>query len=113
MTKQERTRVWSAILRAYHHEPDYRVSRPLLIMRGQWDVVVGAGLIRALAPGWAAREPNARCLTIPRAGHNANQDNPSFTNRAIRTFAQGAAATVGVDTEAPPAAASPFLSTAV
>ena len=97
MTKPERTHVWSALLRAYHHEPDYRVGCPMLIMQGQWDVVVGGGLIRALAPGWAAREPNARCATIPRAAHNANLDNPSFTNRAIRAFVQENAPAVTVD----------------
>ncbi len=93
MSKRERTQVWSALLHAYHHEPDYRIRCPLLIMLGQWDVVVGAGLIRALAPGWAAREPNARYLTIPRAAHNAMQDNPEFTNQAIREFVSTTATT--------------------
>lgn len=88
MSKTERTRVWSALLAGYHHEPNYRVRSPMLILSGQWDVLVGAGLIPALAPGWAAREPNATHATIPRAAHNANQDNPEFTNRAIRAFVQ-------------------------
>lgn len=86
LSKQERTQVWGALLGAYHHEPDYRIGCPVLIMHGQWDVVVGAGLIRALAPGWAAREPNGRSSVIPWAAHNANQDNPGFTNRAIQAF---------------------------
>jgi len=93
MTKKERTRVWSSLLNEYHHEPDYRIRCPTLIMHGQWDFVVGAGLIRMLAPGWAAREPNAHYTTIPRAAHNANQDNPDFTNRAIRDFVQREVAT--------------------
>ena len=88
LTKGERTHIWSALLRSYHHEPDYRIGCPLLIMHGQWDLVVGGGLIRAMAPGWAAREPNARYAAIPGAAHNANLDNPEFTNRAIRGFAR-------------------------
>ena len=86
MTKQERRQVWGALLRAYHHEPDYRIQCPVLIMPGQLDLVVGAGLIRTLAPGWAAREPNAQYEPIPWAGHNANQDNPTFVNRRVRSF---------------------------
>ena len=87
MSKRERGRVWAAILEAYHHEPHYRIGCPTLIMHGRWDTIVGAGLIRALAPGWAAREPNADYLVVPAAAHNAMQDNPAFVNRAIREFA--------------------------
>lgn len=97
MTKQERRQVWSALLRAYHHEPDYRIGCPVLIMPGQLDLVVGAGLIRALAPAWAAREPNASCAPVPWAGHNANQDNPAFVNEAIRTFMSTAPAADALD----------------
>lgn len=85
MSKQERAAVWQAVVSSHHHEPAYRVACPMLILVGQYDVVVGAGLIRALAPSWAARE-RARLLIVPGAGHNAHEDNPSFTRCAIRSL---------------------------
>lgn len=86
LTKAERRAVWASVLQGFHDEPAYRIGCPLLIMHGRWDLVVGGGLIRALAPAWAAREPHARYEIIPWAAHNAGQDNPRYASRAIATF---------------------------
>lgn len=37
-------------------------------------------------PLWAEREKHAVYQIILNAGHNANQDNPEFTNQAILAF---------------------------
>lgn len=39
-------------------------------------------------PLWAEQEPHAVYQVIPNAAHNANQDNPVFTNQAILAFLQ-------------------------
>lgn len=47
-----------------------------------------AGAIRRDMPLWAEQEPHAVYQVIPNAAHNANQDNPVFTNQAILAFLQ-------------------------
>ena len=42
--------------------------------------------ISKIAPDWAARDPESRYIVIPGAGHNANQDNPTFFNRLLLEF---------------------------
>ncbi len=56
---------------------------PFLLTHGGHD---GTGSIRKQAPTWAAYEPDVKYVVIPDAGHNANQDNPEFFNRALREF---------------------------
>lgn len=86
MHPSDRVRVWKGVLGGYHYEPSHRIGCPLLLLDGQLDYIVGFGLIKLLARSWAQREPNCRREVIPLAGHNANQDNPSFTNEALRRF---------------------------
>jgi pimeloyl-ACP methyl ester carboxylesterase len=39
-------------------------------------------------PLWAQQESHAVYQVIPDAAHNANQDNPGYTNQAIVAFLQ-------------------------
>jgi 3-oxoadipate enol-lactonase len=86
ISRGDRIRIWQGIIRSYHHEPGYRIRCPLLLLHGDHDYEVAFGLIRLLAPRWIERETGCRHALIPRAGHNANQDNPEFVNRALLEF---------------------------
>jgi 3-oxoadipate enol-lactonase len=66
-----------------HEEPGYRITQPLLLAHGAQDQT---GNIRAVAPKWAAREPDCHYTVIPNAGHAANLDNPVFFDRLLIDF---------------------------
>ncbi len=83
MTKQEFLTIWQAVTRVHRPLPDYRIEHPLLLTHGDQD---RTGNIRATAPAWAARDPRSTYVVIPRARHNANQDNPEFYNRMLLEF---------------------------
>lgn len=86
VSRCDRYRIWQGIVRGYHHEPGYRIRCPVLLLHGDRDYEVAFGLIRLLAPRWIEREIGCRHALIPRAGHNANQDNPAFVNRELVEF---------------------------
>jgi 3-oxoadipate enol-lactonase len=67
----------------FHEEPDYHISVPFLLTRGDQDALTE---VMEQAPLWAQREPTCRYVVIPDAGHNANQDNPTFFNQTLLTF---------------------------
>ncbi|HAX80209.1 MAG TPA: alpha/beta hydrolase [Cyanobacteria bacterium UBA11372] len=69
-----------------HHEPDYRINKPLLLMVGDKDAT---GNIRRIMPLWAEREPNCRFIVIPNAKHAANLDNPDFFHQTLMDFLIG------------------------
>lgn len=77
--------IWKAVTLAIDDKglPGFRVAVPLLLLHGDQD---RTGTIRRDMPAWAASDPHADYQVIPSAGHNANQDNPAFTNRVIRAF---------------------------
>lgn len=83
LSQAEFYRIWVGISRCLHEDPDYRFSKPLLITHGAHD---RTGTVRKHAPAWAAREPLARYVVIPNAGHMANQDNPNFFNEILLDF---------------------------
>lgn len=76
-------KIWGAVSSGLHHEPGYRFGKPLLLTHGEHD---GLGNIKKDASGWHAREPQSEYVVVPKAGHNANQDNPEFFNEALRAF---------------------------
>ncbi len=82
LTKDEFIDIWTGVAKSMHYEPDYRITQPMLIIRGEHDKL---GNIAKDAPKWAARD-NARLEIIPDAGHVSNQDNPTFFNRILREF---------------------------
>lgn len=83
LSKKEFSLVWGALARGMRQDPDFRIHRPLLLTHGSDDRV---GIVAAAATEWADREPDCRYVVIPRAGHNANQDNPEYFNRALLEF---------------------------
>jgi pimeloyl-ACP methyl ester carboxylesterase len=85
ITRRDRKRFWTAIMRGYHHEPGYRIDKPFLLTHGDRDNLA-FGTIRLLSPAWAHRESQCRYVVIPHAGHNAHQDNPGFFNPLLREF---------------------------
>ncbi len=65
-------------------EPDYRIPRPFVIIRGAES---RAGSIAKQAPAWAAREPLCRNdVVIPDAGHCVNLDAPAAFGEALERF---------------------------
>jgi pimeloyl-ACP methyl ester carboxylesterase len=83
VSRKEFLAIWDAVAHTLHEEPGYRIERPLLITHGETDRL---GNISKIAPEWAARDPNSRYVIIPDAGHNANQDNPTFFDRLLLEF---------------------------
>jgi pimeloyl-ACP methyl ester carboxylesterase len=71
-----------AVLRGYHHEPAYTISKPLLLAHGDHDLKP----IQNEMALWSEREPRCRYVVIPEAGHNANQDNPAAFGEALTAF---------------------------
>jgi 3-oxoadipate enol-lactonase len=68
---------------ALHPDPDYRIPKPFLLVRGEYD---NAGAIKKQGAAWAAREPNCKSVIIPKAGHNSHQDNPAEFNRVMLDY---------------------------
>ncbi|PRX49117.1 pimeloyl-ACP methyl ester carboxylesterase [Prauserella shujinwangii] len=83
LSKAEFVTVWRAVAGALHPEPGYRIEQPLLLCHGDQD---RAGNVARVAPRWAARDPRCRYEVVPRAGHNANQDNPGWFNETLLDF---------------------------
>ncbi len=78
-------RIWKAVTLAIDDKglPGHSIDVPLLLLHGDQDKV---GTIRRDMPIWAKMENQVTYQVIPDAGHNANQDNPQFTNRAVLEF---------------------------
>jgi len=85
--KEDFLTIWRAVTLAIDHvgRPGFTFDVPLLLLHGDHD---RTGTIRRDMPIWAKSEPMAVYQVIPHAGHNANQDNPTFTNQAILGFLQ-------------------------
>lgn len=77
--------IWKAVTVAIDDKgmPGMTHDVPLLLIHGDRDKT---GTIRRDMPVWAEQEPKASYQVIPGAAHNANQDNPEFTNALITTF---------------------------
>jgi 3-oxoadipate enol-lactonase len=68
---------------ALHPDEGYRLPVPTLLMHGDGDQL---GDIVAGTRDWAKREPRAEYVSIPRARHASNQDNPQVFNAALISF---------------------------
>jgi len=75
--------IWNALPLCLHYEPDYRIECPLMLAHGEHDSL---GNFKKVMPKWAWRDPQARYVVIPHAGHTANQDNPKFFNQLLQDF---------------------------
>jgi pimeloyl-ACP methyl ester carboxylesterase len=85
LTKREFLSIWAAAMNCLHAEPNYRIIQPQLITHGQNDRV-GFGVIKQQARAWTARDPNAHYVVVPKAGHNAHQENPAYFNKVLLEF---------------------------
>ncbi|MBN2376768.1 MAG: alpha/beta hydrolase [Sedimentisphaerales bacterium] len=86
--KADFLKIWEAITSCDHYEENYRIRQPFLLTHGRYDILVGLGLIKVLAPRWADYEPDCRYEVIPKAGHNAMNDNPDYFNQLLLDFLQ-------------------------
>jgi 3-oxoadipate enol-lactonase len=77
--------IWQAVTLAVDEkgDPALRFAIPLLLLHGDKD---RTGTIRRDMPLWAEGESQVSYQVIPNAGHNANQDNPAFTNQVMAAF---------------------------
>jgi 3-oxoadipate enol-lactonase len=66
-----------------HYEPDYTITQPLLLIRGEHDQL---GNIKTAMPRWAARDSQSQYVVVPHAGHCSNQDNVEFVNTLLLDF---------------------------
>ena len=78
LTNKELATVIKSLLATLHHEPDYKVTIPELLLHGPDD---NLGNIRKIMPKWHARDPHSEFVIIPEASHCTNIDNPAFFNR--------------------------------
>jgi pimeloyl-ACP methyl ester carboxylesterase len=79
LSKKELTKIMQTLLATLHHEPDYAVPVPELLMFGSDDKL---GNIRKVMPMWQARDRGSELMVIPKASHCSNIDNPTFFNEA-------------------------------
>ena len=77
--------IWKAVTMAIDHQgrPDLKIEVPMLLVHGDNDKT---GTIKRDMPIWSSHEKKATFHIIPDAGHNANQDNPEFSNRLMVDF---------------------------
>ena len=77
--------IWQAVTLAVDDQgmPGQTFDLPMLLIHGDNDKT---GTIRRDMPQWAQWEKDATYQVIPDAGHNANQDNPDFTNQLMLDF---------------------------
>ena len=77
--------IWRAVTLAVDDkgQPGLTIDVPLLLVHGDEDKT---GTIKRDMPVWATKEKETTFYIIPNAGHNANQDNPDFTNQVIIEF---------------------------
>jgi putative hydrolase len=61
------------------------MPKPCLITHGDKDTVDGSTMAKKSIE-WAKKEPNSEYIVVPNAGHNANQDNPTFFNNILIDF---------------------------
>ncbi len=83
MSGREFITFWKAVSRSLHFDESYDYPFPLLIAYGEED---NAGSIKGCAEPWHQHASNSTLVTIPRAKHCANQDNPERTNELILDF---------------------------
>lgn len=73
----------SLLTAALHSDPGYRLPVPTLLLHGKLDRI---GDIATTMPAWAHREPLARHVAIPNAGHASNLDNPDAFTTLLEAF---------------------------
>lgn len=85
ISKQEFITIWKSAVGSLSKEgyKDMHITVPLLITYGDKDTT---GAVKQNNIRWKNYEKNAQLVVIPKSGHNANQDNPTFFNNLLKTF---------------------------
>lgn len=84
LERQDLLDVMQATLGCVRPDPDYRIARPFMLIRG---ALSRAGSIAVQGPAWAEREPCCRAdVVIPQANHCVNMDAPAAFDAAVRQF---------------------------
>jgi len=74
--------VWRGMLKANAGIPE-APGQPLLITLGENE---STRMPRRISAKWHASTPESHYQVLPKAGHNANQDNPAAFNRTMQSF---------------------------
>ncbi|MGN8647355.1 alpha/beta fold hydrolase [Gracilibacillus sp. HCP3S3_G5_1] len=92
LTRDEFIEIMDGGVRAIYEEPHfgkgYLIQKPFLLTHGEKDSAERGAFVKK-SPGWAKREVNCQYKVIPNAGHNANQDNPTYFNDVLLHFLNG------------------------
>ncbi|KYG91633.1 alpha/beta hydrolase [Metasolibacillus sp. FSL K6-0083] len=83
MKKKDFIDVMMSLMTCLREDEAYRFPKPVLLLCGEDD---RSGNIRKIVAPWADSDANCTLLMIEKAGHNANQDNPTAVNKAIASF---------------------------
>lgn len=84
LDKSEILDVMMATLSCMRDDPDYRIIKPFMLVRG---ALSRAGSIARQGPVWARREPSCRAdVVIADANHCVNMDAPAAFNAAVLGF---------------------------
>jgi pimeloyl-ACP methyl ester carboxylesterase len=87
ISKRDFLSIWSGVTGSISVNgiKDMHIKVPLLITYGQYDMT---GTVKKNNVRWKTYEPLATLVEIPDAGHNANQDNPTYLNKLLLEFLQ-------------------------
>jgi 3-oxoadipate enol-lactonase len=82
LSKDESVQVLMNSTQCLRYEPDYRITKPLLLMMADQEAT---GNIRKAMPLWARHE-GVELVIIPNAKHAANLDQPDFFHARLMDF---------------------------
>lgn len=83
LSKSEFINIWKGTSMCMHHESNYHVKCPLLLVYGEHDET---GNIRKSMNKWSEWDKQSEYRVISDAGHTANQDNPELFIQALLEF---------------------------
>ncbi len=83
LSKQEFVQVMGEATACLHHEPDYFIPKPMLLIVGDKDKT---GNIRNIAPVWAKHDKDCRFVVVPNAMHCVNFDAPEVFLQELLDF---------------------------
>jgi 3-oxoadipate enol-lactonase len=84
LSKEEYVHVLMDATSCLRYEPDYKITKPLLLMMGDKEAT---GNIRKAMPLWAQHD-GVDLIVIPKAKHAANLDQPEIFHRTLMDFLQ-------------------------
>jgi len=85
VSEESYRQIWQAFNELFYRTTipsDYRITHPLLLLRGQYDNIWNQQLMAS----WARREPDCRYIVLPKAGHLVNWDEACQFNRILIDF---------------------------